>query len=1099
MIVCPVCGQETPEGFPRCANCGAELGDQLAAREERKVVTVLFCDLVGSTAQAERMDPEDVRAVLSSYHEHVRSVLQRYGGTVEKFIGDAVMALFGAPTAHEDDPERAVRAALAIRDWAREAGELEVRIGITTGEALISLGARPEAGEGMASGDVINTGARLQSAAPTNGVLVDETTYRATERAIEYRDAQPVEAKGKSQPVGAWEPVEVRWRFGVDVEQAGAAELVGRTEELDVLTDALARARRERASQLVTLVGVPGIGKSRLVHELLSEIVDPDPELIYWRQGRSLPYGEGVTFWALAEMVKGHAGILETDSAETAAVKLRGSVAEVIADAEDVDWVVGHLRPLVGLGGEPEIGGDRRAEVFAAWRKFFEALAERRPLVLVFEDLQWADDGLLDFVDHLVEWASGVPLLCVCTARPELLERRPDWGGGKRNATTISLSPLSELETSRLVAGLLERAVLPAETQSLLLARAGGNPLYAEEYVRMLQERGAGEMGDLPESVQGIIAARLDALPVEEKDLLQDAAVMGKVVWVGALAEITGLARWTVEERLHALERKEFVRREQHSSVAGETEYAFRHILVRDVGYGQIPRARRAGKHQAAAGWIEGLAEGRGDENAELLAHHYLQALEYAQASGEDTAEIAERGRVALREAGDRAFALTAMSAADRFYRAAIELSPADDPERGELLLRAAQARWVATAERNDTALEARDALLAGGRNGQAAEAEILLAQMFWYGGDRAAADEHLTAAQTLVRDLPPSHSTASVLSSVARFNMLGGNNEVTLEVGGRALEMARDLGSPSLEASALNSIGTARANVGDPGGVADLERAISTAAEAKNVEEHSRALLNLGVVMGVFGELERERELYEASGEVARSAGIAVALRWSEGNLMKSYYWGGRWDEVLARAEPFIEQTEGGSVHYMAVQAYYHRAAIRLARGEQGPMQDVERALEIAQAAGDPQVVYPAGRFGVHVLSTLGETGRARELLVQLLEAAPHQDPLVGLPHVGLVAAAWFAADEGLGTEFLETFVGPASTPWFDAVRRILADEPVAAADILGDIGALPDEAFTRLRSGEPEQIERSLEFYRSVGAARYISEAEQLLAASA
>ena len=711
MPACPQCGEENPDRARFCLACGAALVAAAPAREERKRVTVFFADLVGFTSRAELLDPEEVRALQAPYWARVKAEIERYGGTVEKFIGDAVMALFGAPVAHEDDPERAVRAALTIRDRIAQDDGLQVRIAVTTGEALVSLGARPAEGEGMASGDVVNTASRLQSAAPTNGILVDETTYRATAPAIEYREAAPVQAKGKAEPVPVWEAVAPRWRFGVDVEQRGAAELVGRSEELDLLTDSLTRARRERGSQLVTLVGVPGIGKSRLVNELLRQVVDPDPELIYWRQGRSLPYGEGVTFWALGEMVKGHASILDSDDAEEAEQKLRAAVREVIADPIDVDWVTEHLRPLVGLAGESDIDADRRTEVFAAWRKFFEALAERRPLVLVFEDLQWADDGLLDFIDHLVEWASGVPLLSVCTARPELLERRSGWGGGKRNATTISLSPLSEDDTARLVAALMERSVLPADAQSTLLARAGGNPLYAEEYVRMVQDRGLEEASELPESVQGIIAARLDALALEEKDLLQDAAVLGKVTWVGALAQITGLARWTVEERLHALERKEFVRREQHSSVAGETEYAFRHILVRDVADNQNPRSRRAAKHRAAAEWIESL--GRAEEHAELLAHHYLQALEYARATGQDQADLAERARLALRAAGARATELSALGTAARFYEAALELWPEDEADRAELMLAALEARWwVEGGDVSEGAVEARDRLL---------------------------------------------------------------------------------------------------------------------------------------------------------------------------------------------------------------------------------------------------------------------------------------------------------------------------------------------------------------------------------------------------
>ena len=459
------------------------------AQRERKVVTVLFADLVGFTSRAESLDPEDVDAILRPYHDHLRSELERHGGTVEKFIGDAVMALFGAPTAHEDDPERAVRAALAIRDWAREEGALELRVGVTTGEALVSLGARPSEGEGMAAGDVVNTAARLQSAAGVNGILVDETTYRATRDWISYGTAEPVDAKGKAEPVAVWEATEARSRFGADVVQAGAP-LVGRRRELDLLAGALGRAREERSPQLVTLVGVPGIGKSRLVYELYAQ-VDAEEELTNWRQGRSLPYGEGLTYWALAEMAKAQAGILETDGPQEAEAKLAEMVGDLVSDG--AEQLLESLRPLVGLARDGEPGGDRSAR-FAAWRRLFEALAERRPTVLVFEDLHWADDDLLDFVDHLVDWAVGVPLLVVCTARPELLDRRPGWGGGKPNALTLSISPLSDDDTARLLAELLERSVLSAETQASLLARAGGNPLYAEQFARLLAETGSDDL-----------------------------------------------------------------------------------------------------------------------------------------------------------------------------------------------------------------------------------------------------------------------------------------------------------------------------------------------------------------------------------------------------------------------------------------------------------------------------------------------------------------------------------------------------------------------------------------------------------------------------
>jgi class 3 adenylate cyclase len=374
-------------------------------REERKVITALFCDLVGSTAQGERLDPEDLQALLSRYHSQVRTELERFGGTVEKFIGDAVVALFGAPVAHEDDPERAVRAALAVREWVQQQPDLNVRMAVNTGEALVVVGARAAHGEHMASGDVLNTAARLQAAAPVDGILVGEQTYHATERVIEYRKHDRVPAKGKAEPVRVWAVVEARSRFGMDVGQAPRTALIGRERELRLLREAFERAREEREPQLVTLMGVPGIGKSRLVYEL-SRIADAEPELTTWRQGRCLPYGEGVTFWALGEMVKAEAGILESDTQETAGRKLHLAVANVIQDSTEARWVESELKALLGLieGGETS-SSDMTT---AAWRRFLEALGEHRPAVLVFEDLHWADDGLLDFLDDLVDWLSDV-------------------------------------------------------------------------------------------------------------------------------------------------------------------------------------------------------------------------------------------------------------------------------------------------------------------------------------------------------------------------------------------------------------------------------------------------------------------------------------------------------------------------------------------------------------------------------------------------------------------------------------------------------------------------------------------------------------------
>jgi class 3 adenylate cyclase/tetratricopeptide (TPR) repeat protein len=1102
VAVCANCGEENPDRARFCLACGAALAAEAPAREERKVVTVLFADLVGFTGRAEKLDPEDVRATLSPYYSRLRAELERFGGTVEKFIGDAVMAVFGAPMAHEDDPERAVRAALAIRDALAEDADLHVRIGITTGEALVTLGARPLEGEGMAAGDVVNTAARVQAAAPTDGILVDEATHRATERVIVYREAGPVLAKGKEEPVAAWEALEARSRLGVDRPQGGGAQLVGRRQELDVLVDALGRTRSERAVQLVTLVGVPGIGKSRLVWELF-QAVECDPELIYWRQGRSLPYGEGITFWALGEMVKGHAGILETDDADMADTKLRRVVEETLGDDGEAGWVEGHLRTLVGLSSDVESRGDGRDESFAAWRRFFEGLAERSPLVLVFEDLHWADEGLLDFVDHLIDWATQVPLLVVCTARTELLVRRPGWGGGKPNATTLSLSPLSDEETARLLAELTERPLLPAETQAALLTHAGGNPLYAEEYARMLAERSdAGELA-LPETVQGIIAARLDALAADEKELLQDAAVIGKVFWLGALAAIGGRERWTVEEALHRLERREYVRRERRSSVASETEYAFRHILVRDVAYEQIPRAARAEKHRRAAAWLESLAADRSEDRAEMLGHHYVAALEFARAAGQPTDELTEPARAALREAGDRALALNALETAIRFYEAALDLWPPDDAERAAALLEYGRALLEARSEGNEILAEASRALLAAGRPEAAAEAEVMMGELAWKHVGRDPANVHFARAEELVEGRDPSRSHAYVLAQLARFHSLAGFDEEAVRVGREALAMAEELGLDALRVHVLVTIGTARR---DREGVGDLERAIELGL-ALNTPAAGRAYINLASVLFGLGDSDAARRLHEEGMAWARRFGMGGHARWLAAELAVDKFLNGEWDSALAEAEAFVADP-ARSPHYMECDVVRVRAGIRMARGDiDGALADAATQLEHARRAKDPQSLYPS--LGFHAFALLrggyrSEADASADELLEFLRTA-------GGYAVWYIELAFTLAEVGRGAD-LGDLIGRLwdRSPWSDAVAALAEEDFVAAADMLGGMSVRPFEAYARLRAAErliaagrrsegESQLSRARAFYRDVGATAYLREAEALLAATA
>ena len=1108
MQTCPHCGQQNPEGARFCNACAAALATETRERrEEWKVVSVLFCDLVGFTARAERLDPEDVRAVLAPYHERLRSELERFGGTVEKFIGDAVMALFGAPVAHEDDPERAVRAALAIRDAIVGEGELEIRIGITTGEALIALGARPEAGEGMASGDVVNVAARLETAAPANGVLVDETTYRSTQRAVDYREADPVEAKGKAEPIPVWEALETTSRFGIDLAELARTPLIGRSRELEVLVSLLARVREDRSPQLVTLVGVPGMGKSRLVYEL-SQVVDREPELITWRQGRCLPYGEGVTFWALGEIVKAQAGILETDSAKQVEEKLHVAATSVVPDESEARWLERELRPLAGLttsSGKRRDGGD---EATAAWRRFLEALAEDRPAVLVFEDLHWADDGLLDFVDDLVDWLRGVPLLVVGTARPELLERREAWGGGKANATTISLPPLGDEETARLISALLGQPVQLAKDQQALLERAGGNPLFAEQYVRMLGERGTA--ADLPESVQSIIAARLDALPAAEKELLQNAAVHGKVFWLRALPAATGSESRDAERLVRSLERKEFVRRDRRSAVAGHAQYAFQHVLLRDVTYGQIPRRSRAEKHRRAAQWIEGL--GRSDDHAELLAYHYKEALDLGRAAGlEDDPGLVQRARESLRAAGERTLALSAYASAAEFFADALALLSPDDPTRSRLLLQRARALLPLGGAGLDLLTEALEGFRATGDVEGAAEAATIAARFSWFAGDRSATDRYIGIALDVLADRPASRAKAEALANQSGFHMLGGQFEASIQVGAQALPLVEQLGMEEQRARLHIVVGCARCGLGDTEGLREIETGISIARAAGALEMVVVGYGNLASELFFFGRLADARQAWRHNLELGERYGIA---RLQRNARAEAAYWAfadGRWDDALRIADDLIAAADAGDRHYSDPSVLSLRASIRLARGvAAGADADSERAAELARGS-DAQAQAQAFCVRAGVALDAARHGEAGELASELAAIGRVLLPALNSPFPTFAEGAWVFRDLGREDEFAVVLdATPIESPWMDAGQAIIDDDLVRAAEIIDEMGHAASAAYARLRAAEalaaegrrPEaeaQFAQAQSFYRKVGAAAYLRRGEKLVSASA
>ncbi|HSK37737.1 MAG TPA: adenylate/guanylate cyclase domain-containing protein [Actinomycetota bacterium] len=842
---CAVCGQDNPGGFRFCGACGASLtGPARAPAEERRLVTVLFCDLVGFTARSDQADPEDVGALLRPYHARFRSEIERRGGTLDKFIGDGVMAVFGAPVAHEDDPERAVRCALGMLTAIEQLNEanpsldLAVRIGIATGEALVRLGPGQQS-EGVV-GDVVNTASRLEGVAPAGGVVVGEATYRATRRQFDYQGLGAVQVKGKADPVPVWRLQGARSRTGIEAIRRAGTPFVGRQAALDLLKGLFEETLTDRTVRLVTVVGEPGVGKSRFVAELAAS-VDGRPELIAWRQGRCLPYGDGITFWALGEIVKAQAGILESDPPAEVSAKLEAAVADLLPDPSERGWVRARLAPLLGIAG-PDTAKAERAELFAAWRRFVEAIAATHPLVLVVEDLHWADQAMLEFLENLVERSADLPLLIVATARPELLERQPGWGGGNPASTRIPLGALSDLDTARLVAALVGRSALPVGVQALLLERAAGNPLYAEEFARLLADQGLVVEGEVaaapdipvPDTVHGLIAARLDALTPEVRALVQDAAVVGRVFWPGAVAAMdgnraaandagagTGQAGQEVMAALAELERKQLVQRARTSSVQHQDEYVFWHALVRDVAYAQIPRVGRARRHQAVAEWVEAVAGERVGDLAEVVAHHYGQALAYARAAREPQARIdqlVEPTRRFLILAGDRTINLD-LDRARAYYRQAVELGQPRDPERPHLLVRTGRVAFQ-SGDYPEAVAVYQEAIGDMRRTGdlQGLGATLgRLATVLWNQGDTRGSSAALSEAIELLEGEPAGPELVSAYVRMAGDRVTAGHASEALDWAEKGLALADQLGGlPRVRPRALDARGMARCDLGD-------------------------------------------------------------------------------------------------------------------------------------------------------------------------------------------------------------------------------------------------------------------------------------------
>ncbi len=812
MSACPSCGEQVAEGSRFCASCGARLGDVVAPARERKFVALLFADLVGSTALGEREDPEVVQGLISRTFSRLSEEIERFGGTVDKIMGDAILALFGVPAAHEDDPERAVRAALEMQsvmvtmnhDAEREGRTaLGMRIGVEAGEVMVNLERAPDLPDRMVTGDAANTAARLQTSAEPGSVVVGPAAYAATSDVIEYRELPPLVLKGKSEALPAWVAVAVTTRHGERVRLGLEAVLVGRDDELASLKQAYQRAATTGRPSMLTVIGPAGVGKSRLAWEL-SKFVDGLPVPPSWMRGRCFAYGNR-SYSALREAMRARCDVREDDPPGSVRAKVEAATAEVFGEPTFVD----EIDALVGGSADRAF---LREDLFDAWRRFLERDAERRPLVLLLEDIHWADEGLLDFLDHLADWGQGT-ILVLTLARPELLDVRPGWGGGKRNHANLYIDPLTEEQNEEMLTALLGAAA-PDDLRRLVLERSEGNPLFTEEIVRSLIDRGilraqqaetwelAASIDDveLPRSVQGVIASRLDGLPNEEKRALQDAAVIGRFFWLGALMHLTGADREAARGLLGRLRVKELLVPREPSAFAGDPEFGFRHVLIRDVAYESLPKADRAVKHGRVAAWIEDVAAGREEEFAEPLATHHAERRRLLIEMSGTAAEREEADRATLRwarVAAERAEGLKETSEAVRWYSTAVEagrtlgLPPGDLAELLETLgWTQASAGLVAECETN-----CREALAlqeAAGNEADAGRLMTLLGTIAFQNGRDAEAMGLMAQAFALLEPLGDGPDLAFVLTFMSIGVAINEQLEAAEPHLRRALAMAR-------------------------------------------------------------------------------------------------------------------------------------------------------------------------------------------------------------------------------------------------------------------------------------------------------------------
>src|SRR5215211_8897663 len=992
-LACPACGAAYEPGDRFCGSCGNALSAEAtgsarapsapATVSERRLVSVLFADLVGFTTLSERLDPEEVRDLLSRYFDRCRTLIERYGGTVEKFIGDAVMAVWGSPVAREDDAERAVRAALALTQavtaLGAEAGmpDLKVRAGVLTGSAAVDLGAE---GEGMVLGDTVNSASRLQSIAAPGTVLVDDVTRAATEAAIAYEDAGTHAVKGREQPIRTWTALRVVATVGGAGRTIGLeAPFVGRAIEVERIVETLEATRADGRAHLVPVVGEAGTGKSRVLWEF-EKYVDGLSATVFWHRGRCLSYGEGVAYWALAEMIRARAGISEEEASAAARAKLRASVEQYVPDERERRLVEPRLAHLLGLEERTAVD---RADLFSGWRLFLERLATEDPVILVFEDLQWADSGLLDFIEYLLEWSADFPVFILALGRPELSGMRPQW-------PSICLDPLPTEAMLELLAGLVPG--LPQDLASQISDRAEGMPLYAVETLRMLLDRGVlaqegaryvvtGHIDDLavPESLQALLASRLDCLDAAERALVQDAAVVGQSFTAAGLAALGERAIDEAERLLDGLVAKQVVAFNDDELSPERGQYQFLQALLQAVAYSTLSRRDRKARHLAAARYLQSTRGSETNEIAEVVATHYLSA-ERADPEAPDAPGIRRSALQTLAAAGRRAASLALGEEAERIFDKATELAE-DDATRADLLEQSGRAAWLAghadaACRRLNEAIEIFDA---AGRTAASARATAAVADVLAMTGR---VDEALPLAERANEGLTRGSERAVVAAQLAKLYMFRMEVEQAIDVSDEALAMAELEQLWETIADALITRGTVRSWQGrvEEGNVllvGGLELAQRHDLPLIAIRAHN----NLGAVAWGRDRTRESLSHCEQALELTRARGDRVWERQLLGSKVNSLAALGRWDEAITLARSLgIDRMDEQSIFYLS-DALVGIARIQAARADREALENTMKLVDLGLESTDTQVRNSCATAKATAVQALGRPAEALEL----------------------------------------------------------------------------------------------------------------------